>query len=184
MPARTDLTTTTVSPTSIKPPEQPKNLPVKDQLNLQPAQSPKKNIDENTPADKEKDIDKEKDRKIDEKSEKPKNINENAETQKQSGDDIKNEKERSSGNNENVINPVAKDFSPVDKNSGLSPVDKSPVPNDISSVDKSPVPNDISPVDKNPLQNKSPVENTEGVKKRDIKIKAQKRRMNQEARNV
>ena len=162
MPARTDLTTTTVAPTSIKPPEQPKNLPVKDQLNPQPAQSPKKNIDENTPGDKEKDIDKVKGRKIDEKSEKPKTINENAETQKQSGGDIKNEKERSSDNKKDAIN------------------ENSPV------VDKNPDQNEISPVmDKNPGQNEmSPVDNTEGVKKRDIKIKARKRRINLEARNV
>ena len=152
MPARTDLTTTTVAPTSIKPSEQVKNLPVKDQLNPQPAQSPKKKIDENTPAVKEKDIDKEKNRKIDEKSEKPKNIIENAETQKQSGGDVKNEKERSSGNNKDVVNPAQNEISPV--------------------------------MDKNPDQNKRPVDNTEGVKKRDIKIKARKRRLNWEARNV
>ena len=165
MPARTDLTTTTVAPTSIKPPEQPKNLPVKDQLNPQPAKSTQKKIDENSPTAKEKDIDKEKDRKIDEKSEKPKNINENAETQKQSGGDIKNEKERSSDKNKDVINPAENEINPV--------------------MDKNPGQNEMSPVmDKNPGQNKSPVDNTEGVKKRDIKIKARKRRMNQEARNV
>ena len=164
MPARTDLTTTTVAPTSIKPPEQPKNLPVKDQLNPQPAQLSGKKIDKDTPTAKEKDIDKEKDRKIDEKSEKPKNINENAETQKQSGGNIKNEKERSSDNNKDVINPAQNEISPV--------VDKNPGKN------KSPV------MDKNPGPNKSPVDNTEGIKKRDIKIKARKRRMNLEARNV
>ena len=166
MPARTDLTTTTVAPTSIKPPEQPKNLPVKDQLNPQPAQMSGKKIDKDTPTAKEKDIDKEKDRKIDEKSEKPKTINENAETQKQSDGDIKNEKERSSDNNKDVINPDQNEISPV--------------------VDKNPDQNEMSPMmDKNPGQNEmSPVDKTEGVKKRDIRIKARKRRMNQESRYV